>query len=190
MLPIYDIVLGDAPGIDAIALVEHPAVEVDFLKFDADKKIELEKLRFYDDEKHVITGISLLADTAIYRYDNVRGEYYVIFSKDVIKQLVEKYSKDGLFNSVNRQHVDEDVIKNITLTESYFIDKERGICPNEFAECPNGSWVTSFKVNDQTTWEQIKSGELKGFSIQGIFELELQPESFIDWLEELLNELM
>ena len=57
------------------------------------------------------------------------------------------------------------------MLESYIIDKERGICPNEFASAPDGSWVVSYKVSNLDVWNKIKSGEVKGFSVQGLFRI-------------------
>ena len=174
---IYNIVIDSfdfETGMDAVSLVHDPAVEVDFLAF---AKQEPVTMQFADDEKHIITGVALLADTPIYRIAPDGTEYYVVFTKEVIKQLVEKYFKFGLTNSVNIEHNDMSYVEGVTMIESYLIDKERGICPNEFASVPEGSWITSYKVNNVEVWDKIKSGEVKGFSIQGWFDLEERIDS-------------
>lgn len=155
-------------GLTAISLVDKPAVEKDFLKFSS------EKLKFFDEDKHIITGVSLLADTPIYRYSSEIGEYYVVFSKEVIKKIVEKYSREGKFNLVNLDHDDSRFVQNSILIESYIVDKERGICPIEFSDVPDGSWITTFKINDEQLWLDIKSEKYKGFSVQGMFDLDVQ----------------
>lgn len=170
-MKLYDIYIDPTDfetGMDAISLVADPAVEVDFLKFGKDKPMSL---NFADEERHIITGIALLADTPIYRIAPDGTEYYVRFTKDCIRQLVEKYFKFGLTNSVNIEHKDNQFVDGVTMLESYIIDKERGICPNEFASAPDGSWVVSYKVNNLDVWDKIKTGEVMGFSIQGIFHL-------------------
>ena len=171
MKKLYDISIDPTDfetGLNAISLVENPAVEVDFLAFAKD---ESAALQFADEERHIITGIALLADTPIYRIAPDRTEYYVRFTKDCIRQLVEKYFKFGLTNSVNIEHKDNQFVDGVTMLESYIIDKERGICPNEFASAPDGSWVVSYKVNNLDVWSKIKSGEVKGFSVQGLFRI-------------------
>ena len=171
MKKLYDISIDPTDfetGLNAISLVENPAVEVDFLAFAKD---ESAVLQFADEERHIITGIALLADTPIYRIAPDRTEYYVRFTKDCIRQLVEKYFKFGLTNSVNIEHKDNQFVDGVTMLESYIIDKERGICPNEFASAPDGSWVVSYKVNNLDVWSKIKSGEVKGFSVQGLFRI-------------------
>ena len=170
-LPLYRIVIDmDDPetGMTAISLVEHPAIEVPFIRF------ATEQLFSTDDEKHIITGPAILADTPIYRYSPQRGEYQIIFEKETIRQLVEKYSVNGLFNSVNLQHKSDTYVNSAILIESLIIDKERGVCPNEFSELPDGSWIVSYKITDNQLWDSIKSsGEFNGFSIEILSEIEL-----------------
>ena len=170
-MKLYDISIDPTDfetGLNAISLVENPAVEVDFLAFAKD---ESAVLQFADEERHIITGIALLADTPIYRIAPDGTEYYVRFTKDCIRQLVEKYFKFGLTNSVNIEHKDNQFVDGVTMLESYIIDKERGICPSEFAPAPDGSWVVSYKVSNLDVWNKIKSGEVKGFSVQGVFRI-------------------
>ena len=170
-MKLYDISIDPTDfetGLNAISLVEYPAVEVDFLAFAKD---ESAVLQFADEERHIITGVAILADTPIYRIAPDGTEYYVRFTKDCIRSLVEKYFKFGLTNSVNIEHKDNQFVDGVTMLESYIIDKERGICPSEFASAPDGSWVVSYKVSNLDVWNKIKSGEVKGFSVQGLFRI-------------------
>lgn len=165
-ITIEDIIDNPKFGLQAMSLVNDPAVEREFLKFN--KEIN-PLMRFAKDEdKRIITGVALLADTPIFRWDKERGEYYVVFEKDTIRSLVEKYSRDGLFNMVNLQHDERTyTTKDCTLIESYIVDKERGICPQEFSDVPNGSWIVSYKVNNIELWRAIKEdGNINGFSVE------------------------
>lgn len=188
-MKIYNVTINkddDLTGIDAISLVEFPAVQHNFLCFEESKK--LIKLRF-NESKHIITGVICLADTPIYRYDENLGEYYVVFSKDTILTMVEKFAKQGLFNSVNLQHDDEKFVDNVYMFESYIIDKERGICPVEFSDIPDGSWVGSYKVDDDKLWDEIVNGEkLNGFSLQGYFNFGKQAKK--DEITELAQNII
>jgi hypothetical protein len=176
----------EAAGMNAISLVKYPAVQYDFLQFNEDKQpVQL----YFNDEKRVITGIVALADTPIYRYEQGFGEYWVIFTKDVIEKMVVKYSKDGLFNSVNLQHNDEKFVDGVYLFESYIINRERGILPTEFDNVTEGSWVCSFKVENEDVWNEIKNGkDLNGFSLQGLFEL--IEGKLTDEIDDLINEIL
>lgn len=179
-------------GINAISLVESPAVEKDFLCFNKEK--ETVKLNF-DNAKRVISGVVCLADTPIYRYNERYGEYYVVFSKETIQKMVEKFAKMDLFKSVNLQHDDTKFVDGIYMFESYIINKERGINPVEFSDIPDGSWIASYKVENDELWGEIINGnKLNGFSLQGLFELEEKfteqkpvEETFDEWLEKQLN---
>ena len=160
-------------GVDAISLVECPAVEVDFLKF---SKEEPKSLQFANEEKRIITGVALLADTPIYRVKPDGEEYYVVFDRETIEQLVTKYSKYMFNNFVNIEHSNQHFVDGMYMIESYLKNSERGIVPIEFSEIPDGSWIVSYKVDNIDVWEKIKSGEVKGFSIQGVFNLIEQKE--------------
>ena len=179
-------------GINAISLVDVPAVEKNFLCFSEDKQPV--KMQF-DNSKHIITGVVCLADTPIYRYNERYGEYYVVFSKETIEKMVEKFAKMDLFKSVNLQHDDEKFVDGIYMVESYITNKERGINPIEFADIPDGSWVASYKVENDALWGEIINGnKLNGFSLQGMFELEEKfekalpkDETFDEWLQKYLK---
>lgn len=166
-LPIYKIVPPemDDPesGMLLVSLVENPAVEEDFLAF---AKEETLQFKMQDEEKHIITGISIKADTPIYRRI-AGGECYVVFEKNDIPKIVEKFFSEGLNNFISLQHNEKTMSnKDAILVESYFINKERGIVPVEFSDVPDGSWVTSYKILNEDIWDQVKNGDVKGFSIE------------------------
>ena len=170
-LPLYNItpdMTDENQGMFLVSLVEEPAVEIDFLAFAKENML----FAVQDTEKHIVTGVSILADTPIYRR-NQNGEFYVQFRKEDIPAIVEKFMQRGLSNFINIQH-DEKTLSNTdaVLVESYFVNKERGIVPNEFANVTDGSWITSYKILNEDIWQQIKSGDLKGFSIEISAELE------------------
>lgn len=183
----------DATGIDAISLVDVPAVQRNFLCFSEEKPVKMK----FDGSKHIITGVVCLADTPIYRCNEKYGEYWVVFTKETIQKMVEKFAKNDLFKSVNLQHDDNKFVDGIYMVESYLTDKERGIAPVEFSDIPDGSWIASYKVDNLELWDEIvNSGKLNGFSLQGLFELsperfenEVEPkeESFDEWLNKYIQ---
>ena len=170
-LPLYNItpdMTDENQGMFLVSLVEEPAVEIDFLAFAKENML----FAVQDVEKHIVTGVSILADTPIYRR-NQNGEFYVQFRKEDIPAIVEKFMQRGLSNFINIQH-DEKTLSNTdaVLVESYFVNKERGIVPNEFANVTDGSWITSYKILNEDIWQQIKEGDLRGFSVEISSELE------------------
>lgn len=179
-LPIYNILDGD---LTFISLVEFPAVESDFLRFAKEKQPMPLK---FDDGKHLITGIAMKADTPIYRFSPSMGEYYVTFSPEVIETLALKFFKQHRNSDVNIEHTE--TVEGITILESYFVNKDRGIVPNEFSDVPNGSWIVSYKVENDELYNKIKNGEVKGFSVEGIFTLSDEPINK-DEVEEQKDEM-
>lgn len=183
----------DETGLDAISLVQHPAIEVDFLCFNEDtKKIDFSA----DEDKHILTAVALRADHPIYRR-NDEYEYWVIFTKDVIRKLVTKYAKNNLFNSVNIEHNDYSFVKSAYMIESYIVDKARGIVPNEFKDIEDGSWIVSYYIDDESLWNVLKNTDaLNGLSVQGLFKLvdkqdftSQKEQSFEEWLDEYMKDI-
>ena len=179
-------------GLRAVSLVDRPAIETNFLRF-KDQKIIFSK----DESKHIVSGPSLIADMPIYRINPVTGEeYYVIFTSDVIQKLVERYSKQNLFNSVNLQHDPNEFTDKVILVESYFVDKKRGIAPNEYKDIADGSWFTSYKVLDDDLWNEIMTtDEFKGFSVEVIANLvekmsSEKPSDENDEINKLIDEIL
>ena len=195
-LPIYNIDINDEDetGLNAISLVQHPAIEVDFLCFNEDvKKIDFS----INEDEHILTAVALRADFPIYRIGSNGYEYYVTFSKDVIKKLVRKYAKNNLFNSVNIEHNDYSFVKSAYMIESYIVDKARGIVPSEFSDIEDGSWIVSYYIDDESLWNVLKNTDtLNGLSVQGLFKLvdkqdftSQKDQSFEEWLDEYMEDI-
>ena len=174
-------------GMDAISLVEFPAVEVDFLTFNKDAKLCLTK---FNDEKKEISGVVCLADVPILRKNDTFGIHAIVFEKDVIKQMMLRYFKKGLGNQVNIEHKGN-MIEGLTMIESYIKDSARNVAPIEFEDVTDGSWIVTFKVENDEVWNQIKEEhKLRGFSLQGLFaydsEIDVTEEDEYDkWLDDI-----
>ena len=122
------------------------------------------------------------------------GEYYIVFSADTIRDLVIRYSQKGLFNSVNLEHNQDHFVNGVYLIESYFTSKERNLLPKEFADVPDGSWFTSYYIEDDVLWNAIKADKssFKGFSVEGWFDIQLgqemsEEETFYADIEKILK---
>ena len=166
-LPLYELMFDDNDstlGCSKISLVESPAVEEFFLKFSKDEQ-EKEHKSFYfkDDYKRIVTGIAMRADYPIYRNQDGQ-EFYVQFSKDTIDKMMQKFMKEQRLFDISLDHNQD--VRDCYLIESFIINKERGICPNEFSDVEDGSWIISVKIENQDVWDKICSGEVKGFSIE------------------------
>lgn len=187
-LPIYEALITDEiDGITAVSLVDVPAVESDFLKFNKEK----EKMLFSIDneEKRIVTGVVLRADFPIYRITNSGYEYYIVFSRDTIIKMTEKMLKQNTFNNINLEHNDNRFVEGVTLRELFIKDTEKGINPKEFEDISNGSLFATYHIENNEVWEQIKQGTFNGFSIEcyvDVEEVKEEPKE-IDTIEELLD---
>ena len=188
-IPIYNIILGESCGIKKMSLVEFPAVESDFIAFEKQQ----EEIKFsYDEQQHIVFGCALRADFPIYRYSERLGEYYVTFSAQTIKELYERFMKEG-HKSVNLQH--ETDTDGVYLIQSLLKDTEKGINPAGFESISDGSWFVAYKIENEQVWEKVKSGEFNGFSVEGFFDLQQTEEEFSKKdekyeMDELIDELL
>lgn len=170
-LPIYNLeIVSDVNSdmeVDFVALVDRPAIDKNFLAF-AENKMQV-AFEIKDEEEQIITGALMLADKPIYRNDD-NGEYYVVFTKDTIKQIAQKFFAKGYQSNVNLMHDSGMKLEGLTMFESWITDEKRGILPMKgFEDVPDGSWFGSFKVNNQDVWHLIKEGKVRGFSVEGLF---------------------
>jgi hypothetical protein len=147
--------------------------------------------KIVNEEKRIISGPLMLADELIYRNNEKMGEHYVKFSADTIKAIAIKFFKKKYQSKVNLMHDPEQVVKGVTMFESWLTDNERGIMPMKgFEGVANGSWFGSFYVENEKVWQQVKKGDYRGFSVEGMFDYE-QPitaeENALKEIEKLLN---
>ena len=165
-LPLYNLVIDDDDtlGVDKISLVTYPAVEENFLLFDETKRADY-SFSIQNEEKRIVSGIAMVADRPIYRETPDKKGYYVIFTKDTIEKIAHRFAKNNYAFNISTQHKTD--VDNCYVVESFIINKERGICPKEFADVEDGSWYTSVKIDNQELWNEIKSGDgLNGFSVE------------------------
>ena len=133
----------------------------------------------------------MLADTPIFRSDATHGDYYVMFSKDTIFKIAQKFFKKGYQANVNVNHDPSQKVDGVVMFESFISDEERGIAPMKgFEDAPDGSWFGSFKVEDDETWQKVKNGEVKGFSVEGVFEYsktKSKDQEMLDQIKKILS---
>lgn len=167
-LPVYEMVINPDPNSDVevsyVAFVDKPAIERNFLMFNS------QKIYFaLNEEKRIVSGPAMIADSLIYRKDD-QGEYNVFFSADTIKQIALKFFKKDYHKNLNLFHDPTLSLDGVTIFESFVSDKTRGIQPMKgFEDLPDGTWFISAKVENEAVWNKIKSGEVRGFSVEGIF---------------------
>jgi hypothetical protein len=180
----------DESGVDYIALVDSPAIQSNWMAFNEQKKVEL-KFKIQDEEKRIVSGFFMIADLPIARMDDEGKMFYVVFRKDTIEKIVNKFMRNGFNANINLMHDSNAIANGVYVIESLIIDSERGIkAPEGFEKVPNGSWWGSMRVENDEIWKQVKSGEFKGFSVEGMFgqdkDFEL-PEKVINKIKEVIK---
>ena len=171
-IKLVELVIDDDEGVEFISIVDDPAIESGFQKF----KKEDFKFKIQNEEKRIVSGYFMIADLPILRIRN-DTVYYCVFRKHTIEKIVNKFMKEGLTNQTNLMH--DSQADGVYIIESLIIDKKRGVlAPENFEKVPDGSWWGSMRVENDLVWQQVKSGEFRGFSVEGIFssskELNLQ----------------
>ena len=150
-------------GIEAISVVENPAIEEDFIAL---KKQPIQ-LAEVDSEKRILMGPALIPDRKILRKDD-DGEYYIYFSKETVRKASELFLMKGNQNNSTLEH--QDVLKGMSVVESWIIeDKNKDKSKKYKMDLPLNTWMISVKVLNDEIWNQVKEGEIKGFSIEGYF---------------------
>lgn len=180
-LPIYEISIdlnNEETTLEKNSLVFDPAHEKAFQTFSKGQRWQ------FNDEERIVIGVAISAHTPIYR--NLQGEEcYVVFTKQAIKAMVYDYARRGNFNKVNIEH-DKD-IEGLSMVYSYQIDKDKGLtAPERFKDENDGSWIVGYKVANDEMWTKVKSGEFRGFSVEGVFEI---GDSQFSQLNEILEQL-
>lgn len=151
-------------GIQAISIVENPAIEEDFVAL-ATQKIEFAT---QNNEKRILLGAALIPNKPIYRR-NGEEEFYVYFSKDTIRKASELFFQNGNQNKSTLEHQAE--LQGLSVVESWIIESEEQDKSRLYGlEMPVGTWMVSMKVNNEDIWNNyVKTGKVKGFSIEGYF---------------------
>ena len=192
-IPIYKaLITEEYEGMAVISLVDYPAVESDWVAFN--KHEEKVQFKVEDEEKKVILGVVMRANFPIFRRTETGFEYYIEFDADTIRQMARKYLKDGFQNNISIMHNGE-LIKDGVYREEFFIkDDEMGISPKGFDDIENGSLFARFKIDNDNIWNDIKEGKFKGFSLEGLFEVQETEEEqeyreIVDLINKIKNKL-
>ena len=166
-LPIYKIFvdpdLDDNSGVYSVSLVEKPAIQTNFIYFEEQKAL----ISMSDDEKRIVTGVLLRPDILIYRNLPPFGEMYWTLEASSIETIRDKFHKQNNGKNVTIDH--KLSVEDCYLIESYIVDRDKGLLPSEFSDIEDGSWVVSYKIENDEVWNAIKVDKsFKGFSVEGV----------------------
>ena len=179
----------DVSGIEAVSIVENPAIEEDFvaLKNQEFKFAEVNK------EKRILMGAALIPNKPIYRRSE-ENEYYIYFSRDTVRKASELFFIRGNHNKSTLEH--QMPLEGLVAVESWIVEnKEKDKSSHYGMDMPLGTWMLSLKVLNDDVWNNyIKTGKVKGFSIEGYFaskaERPNEPNDLSAWDDEEAGFLM
>tara|TARA_R100000773_G_C4207008_1_gene107620 strand:- start:69 stop:1082 length:1014 start_codon:yes stop_codon:yes gene_type:complete len=176
----------DRFGVEAISLVEFPAIEENWVFFNKDQFLTLAKL---DEEQKTLVGAVLIPNKEIPRYDQEKDEKYIVyFTEETIKQAQELFMSSLRNNSATYEH--KVPVEGMTVVESWIKEDKKNDKSNTygFNKLPIGTWFVKMKVNNDEIWNSVKEGKVRGFSIEGFFTDRVieasRPKDIIDLAEE------
>ena len=157
----------DIDGVFAMSFVSDPAIEEHGMFFHKDevtfKEIE---------EEGLFVAPILIPNKKILRIDGEGKPYEVFFSPKTIKKLSQLYLKKKFQDSVTIEH--EDKVENITLVESWLKESKLQDKSKLYGiDVPVGSWLGTFKIENEEVKEMFRKGEISAVSIEGLFEHDL-----------------
>ena len=158
----------EVSGIEAVSIVESPAIESDFIAL----KNQEFKFAEVNKEKRILMGAALIPNKPIYR-KNDENEYYIYFSKDTVRKASELFFIRGNQNNSTLEH--QMPLTGLTAVESWIVEDEKDKTRFYDLDVPIGTWMLSMKVQNDDVWnDYVKSGKVKGFSIEGYFADKLE----------------
>jgi hypothetical protein len=175
-------------GIQAISIVDDPAIEEEFIALQSQEV----KLAEVDKEKKIIMGPALIPDKKIYRKFEDQ-EYFIYFSEDTVKRASELFLTKGNQNNSSLEHKID--LNGLSVVESWIIEDEKQDKSRKYGfNLPVGTWMVSMKVNNDEIWQNyVKTGKVKGFSIEGHFvdalKMQEDEEEALSMIEELTDAL-
>jgi len=159
----------DNEGVYAVSLVSDPAIGVQFITLSQQKEIQLATI---NEEQRILLGAVLIPNQPIYRNQDGH-EFNIVFPAETIKQVQQNFSRQGYQNNSTIEH-SGDNLEDVTFVETWIKedevhDKSVHYGFNE----PIGTWFAAMKVNNDEIWnDYVKTGKVKGFSIDGVFDME------------------
>jgi hypothetical protein len=144
-------------GIDAISIVEAPAIEEHFVALNDHKEYKFAEV---SKDQQILIGPMLIPNKPIYRREGEK-EYYIYFTKDTVRKASELFLMKGKQNNSTYEHFEK--LNGLSMVESWIVeDSEKDKSAFYGMNLPVGTWAGTIKVNNSDIWEQfVKQEKLK-----------------------------
>ena len=123
----------------------------------------------FSEDQQIVTAPAMIPGMLIPRKDADGNMFHVYFSQETVRKIAARFLEENKQHNTDINHDDRVTTEN-TLLESWIVedpelDKSKALGFN----VPPSTWMVSYKINDDETWQKIKDGELNGFSVTGVF---------------------
>jgi hypothetical protein len=173
-------------GVFGYALVEKPAIETDAIYLSKEDELILLK----ETEKGLLVTPVLIPNQKILRVDPKTGEKYnILFPKETIELAQRQFHINGNQSKSNLEHTDIK-LEGVTVVESWLKEFDNDKSTSYGFDLEIGTWFVTLKVDNEEVKEKIKSGAIKGISIEGEFNIntnKMTKEEFLKSLKALFN---
>jgi len=192
----YNVVFnkGTDKGVYAISVVEDPAMQSSFIALNKQKEIKLAQV---DDVKFLLAGVVLIPDKDVYRNQGGK-EFNIRFSKETIEEVANNFILEGYQGNSSLEH--EEKLNGVSIVQSWVVKDPKNDTANAYGlpkeDIKEGSWIVLYKCDNKEIYNKAINGEIKGFSIDGLFSLEkinlksetMTKDDLVKFKEDLLSD--
>jgi len=170
-MKVYEAVFkeGLTQGMFALGLVYDPAMQDFFVAFNNEEDSVVE-LSTVNEEKRMLLGAILIPNKDILRVDKEGNQFSMRFSEDTIEKIGHNWIQKAEHKNFTKEHSEK--LENISVVEMWTVSDPEKDKSNFYGKTyPKGTLVAMTKVNDDKTWEDVKNGTIKGYSIEAVLGL-------------------
>jgi hypothetical protein len=177
-------------GVEALSWVESTINKYEEMS----AEVKENTFSVFNAEQRLVAGPAMIPDKMIIRRNEITGEiYYVYFTAETIKKLQQKFMQEKLLDKTNIEH-GRKFLTGVDVVESWIVEDPKLDKQQVFGmDYPKGTWMCIVKVNDDSTWEKVKDGKLKGFSVQGYFlekaKFNAETHKILEDIKNILKEI-
>ena len=183
----YNVVFnkGTDKGVYAISVVENPAMASELICLKEQTEIKLAEV---DPVKFLLAGVVLIPDKDVYRNQGGK-EFNIRFSKETIEEVANNFISEGYQGNSSLEH--EEKLNGVSIVQSWVVKDPKNDTANAYGlpqeDIKEGSWIVLYKCDNKDVYNKALKGEIKGFSIDGLFSLEKVEDEKVNLKSETMT---